>query len=195
MKHHSNQKKEVIKKINKILTKKSSVIISGGNTIKGILKNYDKPISNTFVLLSDERLVKKSSKLRNDLFFKKLIKKKILKSFQFINYKYCDFSVDKINNISKKIEKINFKYAILSLGSNGHFASIFTTKNESKDFYFVNDSPKFPKKRVTVSLEKISKCEKIFFIAYRKKKKREIKNFYNNKLIKKFKKKVELLSF
>ena len=193
--YNFNRKTDILIKINKILQDKSPLIISGGSTIKQILKNYNNRISNKKILISDERLIKSTSKLRNDFFFKKLIQKKIMKSSQLINYKLDHYNKEEIDKISKKIKIIKFKYALLSLGSNGHFASIFKINNEPNDFYFIDNSPKFPRNRVTVSLQKISKCKKIYFLAHRKIKKKEIKNFYNNKLIKKIKKKVELFTF
>ena len=69
------------------------------------------------------------------------------------------------------------------MGSNGHFASIFQFENVKDDYYYVNNSPKFPRSRVTISLKKIKKCNKIIFIASMKNKKKEIKNFYKNRLI------------
>tara|TARA_Y100000389_G_scaffold204805_1_gene259773 strand:- start:1199 stop:1789 length:591 start_codon:yes stop_codon:yes gene_type:complete len=193
--YNFKRKTEILIKINKILQDKSPLIISGGSTIKQILKKYNNRITNKKILISDERLVKSTSKLRNDFFFKRLIQKKVIKSSQLINYQPGNYNKKEINKVSKKIKKIKFKYALLSLGSNGHFASIFKINNEFSDFYFINNSPKFPRKRVTVSLQKISKCKKIYFLANRKTKRKEIKNFYNNKLIKKFKKKVELFTF
>ena len=191
--YNLKNKKEVIKEIEKILKKKKPIIISGGNTIKQIFKDYNQKICNKKILISDERLVKITSKLRNDVFFKKLIKKKILKSNQIINYKLDIYEQKEMDNLSNKINKTKFYTAILSLGSNGHFASIFNHHKKFEDFYFINNSPKFPKKRVTVSLKKISECDKIYFIATRKNKKNEIKNFTNNKLIKKIDKKKIIL--
>ena len=182
--YNFKNKKEILTQIRKIFKKKSPIIISGGNTIKEILKNYNEKIHNKKILLSDERLVKITSKLRNDFFFKKLVKKKIIRSNQIINYKLSYFDKKEIKSLSEKIKKIKFQNAILSLGSNGHFASIFDNKQEFDDFNFINNSPKFPKRRVSVSLLKISKSNKIYFLASRKTKKNEIKNFYNNKLIK-----------
>ena len=49
---------------------------------------------------------------------------------------------------------------------------------------------------MTVSLKKISESNKIYFIASRKKKKKEIENFENNKFIKKIdKKKIVLFTY
>lgn len=190
------KKKKVILKIKEILDTKEKTIISGGNTIKYLLKNYNEKIHNRKILISDERLVNVNSKLRNDLFFKKLVKKKILKAEQIINYKYGEYNYKKIINFSNKIKRISFSNAILSLGCRGHFASIFHLNKEIDDFYFINNSEKFPKKRVTVSLKKISKCKKIFFLASRKKRGYEIKNFKKNKLIKQLGiKKISLITF
>jgi 6-phosphogluconolactonase/glucosamine-6-phosphate isomerase/deaminase len=171
---------QIISIINK---KKIPFIISGGSTIKDIFKYLDQKINNT-ILLSDERLVKNSSKLRNDFFFNNLIKKKYILKENFISYKLSRVSKSNLHKINNKIKKINFKLAILSLGSNGHFASIFNLEKKVDDYYFINNSPKLPKLRVTVSLEKIKRCNKIIFIASYKNKKKEIKNFYKNKLIK-----------
>ena len=187
--YNLKSKKEILLELEKIFKRKSPIIISGGNTIKQLLKDYNQKIHNKKILISDERLVKTTSKLRNDIFFKTLIKKKKLKSKQIINYKLGIFDKREINSVSNKIKKIRFYCAILSLGSNGHFASIFDINQEFDSFYFINNSTKFPKNRVTVSLKKISESNKIYFIASRKNKKKEIESFRNNKFIKKIKKK------
>lgn len=188
--------KELKKKISIILQNKNPIIISGGNTIKNIFNNYNKKISNK-ILISDERLVKTSSKLRNDLFFKKLVKKKIINSKKIMSYNLGYLDKKFLKNFSKRVEKTYFHFAILSLGKMGHFASIFEfDQYQDGDFYYVNNSPKFPRERVTVSLKKISKCKKIYFIASEKNKKKEIKDFYNNRLINKIpKEKVKLFVY
>ena len=196
MKFNLSSKKKAYFKLEKILRNKNSIIISGGNTIKGLLKNNKRKILCKKVLISDERLVKKKSNLRNDKFYLQLIKKKLIKSGQLINYCHEFFDKKKVKNFSNKVHKLKFDYAILSLGINGHFASIFELKKNNTDYYYINNSPKFPKERVTISLNKISKCKKIFFFAERKNKKKEITNFDKNKLIQKLpKKKVYLFTF
>ncbi len=185
MKYNYKNKKEIIHMLEKIFRNRNSIIISGGNTIKDLLKDYKHKIFCKKILLSDERLVKKNSNLRNDKFFKSLIKKKIIKHKQLINYNYQELDEKKINTFSNKISKLKFDYALLSLGNNGHFASIFKINNTKKNFYSIKNSPKYPKRRVTLSLDKISKCKKIFFLASRNNKKNEILNFQKYKLIKK----------
>lgn len=166
-----------------IKSNKEPFIISGGNTIKELFKNLNTKITNT-ILLSDERLVKSNSKIRNSFFFKKLMLKRYILKKNFIYYKSSKVNYKELENINKRIKQIKFKFAILSLGSSGHLASIFKLNKERFDFYLINNSPKFPKSRVTVSLKKIKKCNKIIIIASKKNKINEIKNFYKNPLIK-----------
>ena len=103
--YNLKSKKEILLKFEKIFKRKSPIIISGGNTIKQILKDYDQKIHNKKILISDERLVKTTSKLRNDIFFKTLIKKKKLKSEQIITYKLDIYDKNEINILSNKIKK------------------------------------------------------------------------------------------
>ena len=174
---------------------KSNLIISGGGTIKSVMKYCDKNTNflNHQILLSDERLVGLNSKLRNDVFFKKMIKKKMIKSKNFIHYNYSKILDHQIKKINKKIVSVDFDMAILGLGLNNHIASIFELKKNSSHYYQVNNSPKKPKNRLTVSIQKISECKKIFLIANFKKRKNEINNIYNSTVLQTIKKKIILL--
>ena len=184
MKKYFQNKSQILYYVISIINKNNyPLIISGGNTIKDIFINLDQKIRN-IILLSDERIVKKNSKLRNDIIFDKLIKKKLILRKNFISYKLSRINEKNLSELNKKINKFNFKFAILSLGSNGHFASIFKKQKESQSYYFIQNAPKFPKTRVTISLKKLKKCNKIIFIASIKNKKKEIKNFNKNKLVK-----------
>ena len=174
-----------------------NMIISGGNNIKSILKfnSNKKNIFKSKVLLSDERLVKKNSNLRNDKFFFKLINKKFIKKEKFYHYKYTNFTKKKIKIFNNKIQNIKFRYAILSLGKNNHIASIFKESeyNIKKNYYLVTDSPKKPKRRVTVSLHKLKQSKLIFIIANKNKRKKEIQNLKKTKIFKILKSKIILI--
>ena len=177
-------KLQLFKKLVSIIkNNKEPLLISGGNTIKELFKNLNTKITN-IILLSDERLVKSNSKIRNSYFFERMIRKKYILKKNFIYYKSSKVNYKELESINRRIKKIKFKFAILSLGSYGHLASIFKLNKEKFDYYSINDSPKFPKSRVTVSLRKIKKCSKIIIIASKKNKINEIKNFYQNPLIK-----------
>lgn len=174
---------------------KSSLIISGGSTIKSVMKYCDR--NNNFfnhqILLSDERLVGLNSKFRNDTFFKNLIKKKIISSKNFIHYNYSKVLNNQIKKINEKISSISFEIAILGLGLNNHIASIFEAKENCSHYYEVNNSPKKPNNRLTVSIQKISECKKIFIIANSKRRSYEIKNFTKSRIFKKIIKRIILL--
>ena len=174
---------------------KSNLIISGGSTVKSVMKYCDKynNFLNHQILLSDERLVGLNSKLRNDIFFKNMIKKKIISSKNFIHYNYSKVLNNQIKKINEKISSISFDIAILGLGQNNHIASIFEPKENSSHYYEVDNSPKKPNNRLTVSIQKISECKKIFLIANLKKRSYEIKNICKSRILKKIKKRIIFL--
>lgn len=179
----------------KLKQKNSPFIISGGNTIKKVFRFLDNKILN-LSLLADERLVNRKSKLRNDFFFKNLFNNGLLNKKKFIHYKLGIKNEDYLEKFNKKIRSIKFKIAILSLGSGGHYASIFKKSNNNKDFYFIENSPKFPRCRVTISIRKLRECKQIYFIASKRKKKKEVRFFYKNQLIKSLDyKKIKLLIY
>ena len=100
MKKYFQNKSEILHYIISIIKKNNyPIIISGGNTIKAIFKNLDQKIKN-IILLSDERIVKKNSKLRNDIIFDKLIKKKLILRKNFISYKLSRIDKKNLSKIS-----------------------------------------------------------------------------------------------
>jgi 6-phosphogluconolactonase/glucosamine-6-phosphate isomerase/deaminase len=146
------------------------------------------------ILLSDERIVKRGSNLRNDVFFYNLIKKKLINKKNFYNFKGQLINKIEAKKLERQISKLNLEIAILALGSNGHIASIFKIEAKNKsNFYFIENSPKYPKKRFTISIQKISKCKIIYLIASSSHRKKEIMQIKNNFLIKKIKQKIQLL--
>jgi|LakMenEpi03Aug12_release.lakeMendotaPanAssembly.Ray.scaffolds.fasta_scaffold533894_2 6-phosphogluconolactonase/glucosamine-6-phosphate isomerase/deaminase len=176
---------------------KGNVIISGGSNIKSILKfnSNKKNIFKRKVLLSDERLVRENSNLRNDKFFYNLINKKFIKKKNFYHYKYKNFTEEKIQILDNKIKNIKFQFAILGLGKNNHIASIFKESeyNIKKNYYLVTDSPKKPKLRVTVSLHKLKQTKLIFIVANKNKRKKEIQNLTKTKIFEILKSKIILI--
>jgi 6-phosphogluconolactonase/glucosamine-6-phosphate isomerase/deaminase len=177
---------------------KKNIIISGGSTVKSILRycNNKYNLKNNKILLTDERLVPNNSNLRNDNFFYKLIKNKLINKKNFLHYPFSYFSEQKLNNFNNVIKKINFDYAIVSLGKDNHIASIFPKNNNiniNKEYYFIENSPKRPKKRVTISLKKIKKSKKIFLIANRNKRIDDLKKIKTSKIYKSLKKKLILI--
>lgn len=178
------------------IEKNYNMILSGGSSIKKILHylNKKKNLINNNIYLSDERISNKSL-IRNDTFFKKIIKKKFIKKSKFYNYKKYFIDQSEINYLNNKIKK-QIDIAILGLGKNCHIASIFKIeKKKNNDYYFINNSPKRPKNRITISLNKILSSKKIFLICSHKKKKYELRNIHKYNIIKKIKKKTKILIY
>ena len=145
MKKYFQNKSQILYYVISIINKNNyPLIISGGNTIKDIFINLDQKIRN-IILLSDERIVKKNSKLRNDIIFDKLIKKKLILRKNFISYKLSRINEKNLSELNKKINKLNFKTVPLSLVPMG-ISSIFKKQKESQSYYFIQNAPKFQNK-------------------------------------------------
>ncbi len=178
-------------------SKKKKILISGGSSVRNILNISIKKKNNfnSIFLLSDERIVKNKSKLRNDYFFKILIKKKIIQKKNFLYYKKGYASIEEKNKINSTVKK-KFHIAILGLGSNGHIASIFDLSNiHLNGYYFINNSPKFPKERITISIKTLQNFKKIYLLAKKKNKLDEINRIKRNFLLKKIINKVTLFVY
>ncbi|KAM0688710.1 hypothetical protein COBT_000030 [Conglomerata obtusa] len=70
---------------------------------------------------------------------------------------------------NKNIEKVDI--AILSVGEDGHVASLFpnhSALDSTGDLIYVNDSPKPPKERITVSINYLNSVNKLVFMIPKK---------------------------
>ena len=160
--------------------KKNILILSGGKSIKKIYKkiyNIDINWVNSKIFIVDERLIKQEENLNSTL-IKKIFKSK------------CDiYNVfeDKIKNscITKKIKKNN-TLAILGMGEDGHFASIFNNSKKYKSLVNQKKKPgihtteKIGKpfcKRVTMNLSMINLSLKIILVIANKKRFEILKKF------------------
>lgn len=176
--------------------KEKNLILCGGSTIKKILLYLDK--KNNFlgkkILLSDERLVKKNSNFRNDNFYYKIIRRRLITYKDFINYKFAYQSNKELKRLNETTDKINFSSCLLSLGSKGHIAGIFDNKKKIKtNFYFSYSLDKKPKNRVTISINKLLKCKKIYIVVDLKRRMYELKTFKRSIFYKKNARKFEFL--
>ncbi|MDF3820146.1 6-phosphogluconolactonase [Leptospira sp. 96542] len=167
---------------NKLEPKKNTnIIISGGMTpipIYQKLHQLKVDWSSVNFWLADERCVPLSHSDSNFLQIFQVIDVTNLKPFKFINMfdgKSCVAS----KNYSKILQKVEvFDLAILGIGEDGHTASLFPgnelgESSNSADVLFVNNSPKPPEKRITLSLNKINQTDHILFLVSGSKK-REI---------------------
>ena len=168
-----------IKKFFKKELKKNILILSGGKSTKKIYKKiYDLDInwSNSKIFIVDERLIKQKKNL-NLTGIKKIFKNK------------CDiynvFENKVKSSTTEKIKKSN-TLAILGMGEDGHFASIF---NNSKKFKLLVNLKKKPGiyktekigkpfcKRITMNLSMINLSLKIILVIANKKRLEILKRF------------------
>lgn len=169
-----------IEKFFKKRLKKNILILSGGQSIKKIYKkiyNIDINWVNSKIFIVDERLIKQEKNLNSTL-IKKIFERK------------CDiYNVfeDKIKNsyISEKIKKNN-TLAILGMGEDGHFASIFSNSKKYKSLINLKKKPgihtteKIGKpfcKRITMNLSMINLSLKIILVIANKKRLEILKKF------------------
>jgi len=163
---------------NKLLDKKKIInfFLTGGKTSLKLypdlfkhLKSIKKSIK---FYLTDERVVGLKSKHSNSRFILEILKKnKIEKKNFFIINKSNNETISKItSDYSKVVQSIDI--IILTLGSDGHIASIFNNlpilkKNKLNYFYLKRKNENFY--RISLTPKAILNSKKIFVLVYGKK--------------------------
>ena len=148
-----------------------SIVLTGGQSVLSLYKILSKADSNWdkwHIYIGDERFLPAGHKDRND---------------QLINEAWLDNSIIPKSNIyfikaelgsvkakleyESIIDKIDkFDVTLLSMGEDGHVASLFPDHVYPKNQNVVIDmnSPKLPKQRISMSYERISASNNIFKI-------------------------------
>ena len=159
----------------------ASIIVSGGESPKNILKILDKigfQWEKVEIMLADERLVDINNKHSNE--------KKLKENF----FKNCSLNA-KYTSIRKlEIKDITYQVAILGFGLDGHFASIFPEHIDDENFFSLASSPKILKttpfgkpciERLTLNMSFFSKTKNIFLIINSIEKLKVLEDARNNK--------------
>ena len=153
-----------------------SFILSGGSSPKQFLRYLAQERldwSEISLILSDERLVIPTDTKSNYRFIKtnlldRISKKRKPKLFPLLNS----------NSINKKylLEKINLSYkkfprpetAFIGVGSDGHFASIFTNSIKQKNSfgYFLAKKEDENFKRISLTIDNFLSCRNIFLLIH-----------------------------
>jgi len=175
----------LVENINKLLKEQQRVIlgIPGGRSVKGIfalLKNEKRiPWKNVHIFMVDERLVPLSSeesnfKLANDAFIDSLVLENKLPK-ENIHPFIAKSGISDYENELKKYGK-SYDIIILSSGEDCHVGSLYpdhaSIKSESEYYVIMNDAPKPPPERMSISRKMIlkSKVAIILFIGESKRK-------------------------
>tara|TARA_B100001093_G_C26847679_1_gene1023662 strand:+ start:99 stop:782 length:684 start_codon:yes stop_codon:yes gene_type:complete len=173
--------KNVFDLLTKILNQNSAVLISGGSSIKNIVKISKKKVfinKTRTIILSDERFYNSINDLRTNY---SNLKKNFFHSYKFSKLNFIYFNLtqkDKIlaQEFNKNIRNRIPKVAVLSLGEDGHICSIFKgAENQRISQYVDIVKPKNKIKRVTLSKNFLKKIKKIYLIVYGSKKGTELK--------------------
>ena len=188
----------LVRNVNVLLKIQDYVIlgIPGGKSVSGIftlLKNEERiPWTRVHIFMVDERLVplfseESNFKLAKDLFINNLIEKNLLPKenvHAFITKEKPDFGLSDYENELRRYGK-NYDILILSAGEDGHIASLFpdhdSIKDNSEGYLLVKNSPKLPRKRVTISRKMILKSKIVMLLFLGKGKKQAYKNFLDNR--------------
>ena len=146
-----------------------SIVLTGGQSVLNLYKILSKSDSNWekwYIYIGDERCVPMRHKDRND---------------QVINEIWLDNSTISKNNIhfiqaelglieaQKEYEKVlkkidKFDVVLLSMGEDGHIASLFPNHLYSEEQMVVveRNSPKPPKERISMSYQQLNKTHYVF---------------------------------
>lgn len=174
--------KETILEISRILNPSFSanqvsetnfhILLSGGNTPLPIYQNFHQlnlNWSNLHIWLADERCVELQNSERSETMIKKTLGEPILCQAKFHS--------PGIGNPTQMASEYNqqltnqsfFDLAVLGIGEDGHTASLFPENDlgqnsSSADVLPIYNSPKFPKERISLSLNKINQSNHVLFL-------------------------------
>jgi len=163
------------------------IVLTGGSSIVNtykIIKNSESDWEKWHIFLSDERYLPKNHKDRNDRMIKDLWldNGKIPKNnINFFNIELglfeamSDYS-DTVRNIGK------FDVVLLSMGEDGHIASLFPNHRYPKCDHVVVEkrSAKIPKNRISLSYKRLNLSKVVLKIVVGEYKQKAFNTFKNN---------------
>ncbi|ASQ29029.1 6-phosphogluconolactonase [Borrelia miyamotoi] len=175
----------------------TSIGICGGRNIISFLNIFDEKnysLKKSHFFLVDERCVDLTSdysnfKLLNERFFSKMVEKNLVCDGNFHPFIYSEF--DEALSIHNYNVEFNSRFtrldlSILSVGEDGHLASLFPSKkllfSEMEGYQYEYDSPKLPNKRISLTPKSLlfSRASVLLFIGNEKKD--ALKNFLNSEV-------------
>lgn len=155
----------------------ASILFSGGSTPKGLMNQFAKTTldwKNIRIGLVDDRMVDESSAFSNLALLKKELVHQISGDTKPTIYPLVFSPTKKRDNFKEAIESVlllgSIDIALLGMGTDGHFASLFPEDDSSlaalKDSYTLplvyTTAPTAPKERISFSWLYLKSAEHIF---------------------------------
>ena len=146
-----------------------SIVLTGGQSVLNLYKILSKSDSNWekwHIYIGDERCVPMRHKDRNDQVINEIWLDNSTIPKKNIHFIKAELGLLKAKleyeKILKKIDK--FDVVLLSMGEDGHIASLFPNHVYPEDQMIVveHDSPKPPKERVSMSYKQLNRAHYIF---------------------------------
>tara|TARA_B100000959_G_C14960679_1_gene615652 strand:+ start:1278 stop:1979 length:702 start_codon:yes stop_codon:yes gene_type:complete len=177
-----------------LLEKQSCIYVAlpGGRSILGFLealnKQIDSPdsamidLSRINFYLVDERITTDGNELNEHLLNSSFFMKLTISLNTYFDLNNC---FEEYNNYFLS-ENIRFDFVFLGVGEDGHIASIFPHDNSAliseKNYLKINNSPKPPLERITLSKKSILDARHIVLLFVDEGKKRALDNFISDKI-------------
>ena len=163
---------------------KAFTCFTGGKFGLGViqaLSKKDLDISNWSIFQTDERIEAEPDDIIQNQLIKNL---KLCRGFNLVNcnfFSHDSFDENTLRGLSQKLKDIpgkGFDLTILSLGEDGHLAGHFENSIKMQDdkFCYTEDSPKLPKKRISMTVSQLMNSKKIILACLGNSKKTALDN-------------------
>lgn len=152
-----------------------NLVLTGGESILptySLLQEKNINWEKCLIFLTDER-VTLDLKLRNDQkIYDSLLGGINIPENNIMFFRRTEDVIQIEKHIKKRISGVNFDLVILSMGEDGHVASLFPMKKHpfNQEIVFEDRSPKPPSKRVSMSYDLLSNTEFMFKVVIGRKK-------------------------
>ena len=158
-----------------------SIVLTGGKSVLGLYKILSQANSDWdkwHIYIGDERFLPKGHKDRNDRIINKIWLEGGLIPRENIHFIQAEKGlIEAQKEYEEVLRKVNkFDVVLLSMGEDGHIASLFPDHIYSEDLSIVIEmnSPKSPKERISMSYERLNKSKYILKLIVGESKKKAV---------------------